>query len=167
MPIAETDIHQRLSGGANNTDPNASLGGAKSSTSITDNTLHNLFDIVASSESSAGDTEYRCFYVHNNHGTLTLQSAKIWIDTNTPAGDSVEIGLGTSAIGGTEQTIANENTAPTGVTFSTAAGEGNALSIGDIPAGSHKAIWIKRIVPASTSSYSDNFYILKIKGDTL
>lgn len=166
MPIVAADIKQRLSGGTSNTDPNDSLGGAKSSTEITDDTLNNLFDDVSGAESNNGDTEYRCFYVHNGHASLTLLSAKIWIDTNTPAGDSVEIGLGTSAIGGTEQTIANENTAPTGVSFSSAAGEANALSIGDIPAGSHKAIWVKRIVPTSTSAADNNSYVLKISGET-
>ncbi len=35
MPIVAADIDFRLSGGAANSDPNAALGGAKSSTEIT------------------------------------------------------------------------------------------------------------------------------------
>ena len=166
MPIISTDIQYRLSGGASNTDVNASLGGAKSSTSIGAG-LHNLFDIVSSAESSAGDTEYRCFYIHNNHGSLTMQSAKIWIATNTPSADtSVEIALGSSAVNGTEQTVANENTAPTGVTFSAPASEGAALSIGDIPAGQHKAVWIKRIVNAGAAAYNSDGATITVKCDT-
>lgn len=88
MPIISTDIQYRLSGGAANSDPNVALGGAKSSTSVGAG-LHNLFDIVSSAESSSGDTEYRCVYVHNNHGTLTMQNSVIWIASNTP---SAEIG---------------------------------------------------------------------------
>lgn len=122
---------------------------------------------MSSAESSSGDTEYRCIYVKNTNGSLTLQSAKVWIATNTPStSTSVEIGLGTSAVGGTEQTVANENTAPSGVTFGTAAGEGNALTIGDIASGSHKAIWIKRIVSASAGAYNDDNYVLSYAGDT-
>ena len=118
MPIISTDIQYRLSGGAANSDPNAALGGAKSSTSVGAG-LHNLFDIVSSAESSSGDTEYRCVYVHNNHGSLTMQNSVIWIASNTPSADTtIEIALGSSAVNGTEQTIANENTSPTGVTFS-------------------------------------------------
>ena len=95
MPIVSADIDFRLSGGAANSDPNAALGGAKSSTEITAASLHNLFDQVASAESSAGDVEYRCFYVHNAHATLALQNAVIWIQANTPASDTtVDIGLG-------------------------------------------------------------------------
>jgi hypothetical protein len=122
---------------------------------------------VSSAESSAGDTEYRCIYVKNTHASLTLQSAKVWIQTQTPSADtSVEIGLGTSAVNGTEQTVANENTAPSGVTFSTAANEGAALSIGNIPNGQHKAIWIKRIVGSSATAANDDSYVLSYAGDT-
>jgi hypothetical protein len=167
MPIVAADIIERLSGGSGNTDVNASLGGAKSSTALTDNTTHNLWDVVSSAESSAGDTEYRCIYVHNNHGSLTLQSAKVWINTNTPSADTaIRIALGTSAVNGTEQTIANESTAPTGVTWSTAANEGAALSIGNIPAGQHKAIWIERVISAAASAANDDSYVLSYAGDT-
>ena len=166
MPIISTDIQYRLSGGASNTDVNASLGGAKSSTSVGTG-LHNLFDVVGSAEAAAGDTEYRCVYVHNNHGTLTMQSAKIWISSNTPSTDTtVEIALGSSAVNGTETSVANENTAPSGPTFSAPASEGAALSIGDIPAGQHKAVWIKRIVNTGAAAYNNDTATLTVKCDT-
>lgn len=53
MAITATDIQFRLSGGSGNTDVNASLGGAKSSTQITSASLHNLFDQVSGDESAA------------------------------------------------------------------------------------------------------------------
>lgn len=166
MAIISTDIIYRLSGGAANSDPNASLGGAKSSTAVGTG-LHNLFDIVSSAEASAGDTEYRCIYVHNAHATLTMQSSKVWISSNTPSADTtVEIALGSSAINGTEQTVANENTAPTGVTFSAPSTEGASLSIGDILPGQHKAIWIKRIVSASAAAYNNDGATVNVKCDT-
>jgi len=167
MPIVSADIDFRLSGGAANSDPNASLGGAKSSTEITAASLHNLFDQVASAESSAGDVEYRCFYVHNAHATLALQNAVIWVQTNTPASDTtVDIGLGTSAVNGTEQTVANESTAPSGVTFSAPATEGAALSIGNIPAGQHKAVWVRRTISAAAAANNLDNVVLRVKGDT-
>lgn len=167
MPIVSSDIQERLSGGASNSDPNASLGGAKSSTQITDNTTHNLWDVVSSTESNSGEDEYRCIYVHNAHASLTLQNAKVWIQTNTPSADTaITIGLGTSAVNGTEQTVANEGTAPSGVSFSTAANEGAALSIGNIPSGQHKAIWIKRSISALAAAANDDSYVLSYAGDT-
>ena len=54
MPIVAGDIDFRLSGGAANSDVNASLGGAKSSTELVDATLHNLFDQVSGDEAQAG-----------------------------------------------------------------------------------------------------------------
>lgn len=162
MAIVSTDIKYRLSGGAANSNPAASLGGAKSSTDAS-----NYFDDVSSAEASAGDTEYRCIYVHNNHGSLTLIGAKIWIQANTPSGDTdVAIGLGSSAVNGTEQTIADESTAPTGgVTFSQPTTFAGGLSIGDIPFGQHKAVWIRRVVNAAAAAYADSF-TLRVQGDT-
>lgn len=166
MPIISTDILYRLSGGSGNTDPNASLGGVKSSTAIGAG-LHNLFDIVSSAESAAGDTEYRCFYVHNAHATLTMQNTVIWIQANTTSADTnIEIGLGTSAINATEQTVANESTAPTSVTFSSPANQGAALSIGNIPPGEHKAVWVKRIVNAAASAYNSDTATIRTLCDT-
>ena len=160
MPIASSDIQYRLSGGAANASAAASLGGAKSSNAVPSG----LFDDVTSSESSAGDTEYRCFYVHNNHGTLELQSAVVWISANT-TGDRIAIGVGSAAINGTEQTVADESTAPTSVTFSQPASKGAGLSLGSIPAGQHKAVWIRRIIAASTGASNDT-YTIRAEGDT-
>lgn len=162
MPIISTDIKYRLSGGASNTDPAASLGGVKSSTDMSSA----LLDTVTSGEAASGDTEYRAFYVHNAHATLTLEAAKLWIQANTPSADTtLEVGLGTSAVNATEQTIANEGVAPSGVTFVAAADEAGAISLGDIPAGQHRAVWIKRIVSAAAAASNDTAN-LRVKGDT-
>lgn len=162
MPIDSTDIKYRLSGGGSNTSPAASLGGARSSTEAD----AGIFDTVASAEAVAGDVEYRCIYVLNNHGSLTLVGAKLWIQTNTPSGDTtIDIGLGTSAVNGTEQTVADEQTAPTGVTFSAPTNEAGGLSLGDLGSGQHKAIWIRRTITAGAAAANDSF-LLRVKGDT-
>lgn len=161
MPIISTDIIYRLSGGAANASAAASLGGVKSNTTAAPS---GLFDDTTSAESAAGDIEYRCVYVHNNHGTLALQNAVIWIQTNT-TGNRLAIGLGSSAVNGTEQTVANEDTAPTSVTFTQPANKAGGLSIGNIPAGQHKAVWIRRTVAAATGAANDT-YLLRVEGDT-
>jgi hypothetical protein len=167
MPIVAGDIKIRLSGGSGNTDPNASLGGVKSSTEVTDASLHNLFDVVSSGESSSGDTEYRCIYVHNGHATLTLQSAKVWIQSQTSSGDtSMEIALAGEGLNATAETIANESTAPAGETFSAPSTEGAGLTLGNIPAGQHYAVWVKRIVNAAAAAFNTDTAILRVKGDT-
>jgi hypothetical protein len=168
MPIVASDIKIRLSGGAANSNVNLSLGGAKSTTEVVDNTAHNLFDQVTGSESGSGDTEYRCVYIHNNHASLTMQNVRVYIQSNsTSVDDTWEIALGSSAVNGTEQTIPDENTAPTGVTFSnTAVSYATGLAPPDIPFGQHKAIWYKRIVNPAAAAINNNSVTINVDCDT-
>lgn len=158
MPIAAEDYVARLSGGSGNASGNASLGGAKSSTAMP-TAVDQLFDGVSSSEATAGDVEYRCIYLHNANVSVTMLGAKVWISANTPnANTALDIGVGTSAVNGTEQTIANESTAPSGVAFSAPSSQGAGLALGDIPPGQHKAVWLRRTVSAgATQLASDTF----------
>lgn len=169
MSIAAADIKYRLSGGAANSDVNASLGGAKSSVDLVDNTDNNLFDDVSGDEHTAGDTEYRCIYVHNGHGSLSLTGAKVWRSAHSPGSDTVvAIGVGTAAVNGTEQTVATEADAPSGVTFSTAATDrASGLALGDLPAGQHKAVWIRRVVSAGSTPQAAASVSVQAGGDTL
>lgn len=167
MPIITGDIDFHLSGGAANAVPDASLGGIISTTQIVDATLHNLFDVVSGGESTVGDTEYRCMYVKNNHASLTLQNAEVWVQTESPSADSdEEIGLGTSAVNGIEQIVADEQTAPAGVVFSQANGQGASLAIGDIPPLEHKAIWVKRVISAVAAAYNNDSSVIRVSGET-
>lgn len=169
MAIVASDIKYRLSGGAANSDVNASLGGAKSSVELVDNTDNNLLDDVTGDEHTAGDVEYRCIYAHNGHGSLTLTGAKVWRSAHAPGADtSVAIGVGTAAVNGTEQTVATEADAPSGVTFSTSATDrASGLSLGDIGPGQHKAVWIRRTVSAGSTPQAAATASLQAGGDTL
>ena len=163
MPIVNTDIHYRLSGGAANSDPAASLGGAKSSVQFPANAV---FDDVSSTEASSGDTEYRCFYVHNAHATLTLQGAKIWIQSQTSSSDTdIAIALGGEGLNGTAETVANEGTAPSGESFSQPASFAAGLTIGDLAPGDHYPVWVRRTVNAAAASATDTWTI-RVQGDT-
>lgn len=167
MAIVSGNIDFHLSGGTSNTDPDLSIGGAISTTQITNASTHNLFDIVSSAESSAGDTEYRCFYVKNAHGTLTLQNAVIYISADASGADTdIAIAIAGEGVNGTAETPADEDTAPVGETFSTPTSFGTALSIGDIPAGQHQAIWVRRIVNTDTAAATGLGATFTVTGDT-
>lgn len=157
MPITSAQLEIRMSGGATNTAATASLGGVKSSTGFPISAF-NIFDTVSGAESTSGDTEYRCVYVHNANASLTAQNTVIWFTANT-AGNWLAMGSGSSAINGTEQTVANENTAPTSVTFTQPASAGAAISLGSIPPGQHKAVWFRRVVPAGAAAASYTFAV--------
>lgn len=166
MPIVASDIQFRLSGGAANSNVDASLGGAKSSVQIVDASLNNLFDQVSGGESSAGDVEYRCFYIHNAHATLTLEGAVLWFVSNTPSpGTLLELGLG-GAVNAVAGTVANESTAPAGVAFSAPSTKATGLIIGNIPPGQHQAVWLRRTVTAGASAFNNDNAVLRVEGET-
>lgn len=167
MPIVASDLKIRLSGGSSNSDPNAALGGAKSSTEVTDNSTHNLFDQVSGTESNAGDTEYRCVYVHNGHGSLTAQNTHVYISSNTGSADTtIDIALAGEGLNATAETIADENTAPAGETFSAPTTYAGGLDMGNIPSGQHYALWIRRTVTAGAAAVNDDAVTIKVDCDT-
>lgn len=167
MVITSAEIVFRLSGGAANSNVNASLGGAKSSTVLVDNTANNLFADSLGPESLAGSIKYRAIYVHNNNASLTMQNSKVYITTNTPSTDTVfDIGVGTAAINATEQTIANEDTAPTTVTFSQPSTYATGLTLGNIPNGQHIAIWFRRTVTANASAFNNDTVVFEVGCDS-
>jgi len=191
------------------------------------NIANELFDDVSKAESYAGDTEYRCIYLMNNHDadplldliayiaqqptaaniaialdpsgngtglvhsvvgitrsgsiataeitghpfqtgdTLTFQGADqaaynvtatvTYVDANnvsfTVSGSPATPATGTiTAKSGVAQVVANENTAPTGLTFSSPSSSGSGLSAGEIRAGFCRALWIRRTVAARNTT---------------
>lgn len=166
MSIITADFSRRLSGGAANASGNASIGGAKSSVAFP-STIDGLFDAVSAAEALAGRIEYRCFYLHNANAADAMIAARVWISTQTPlAGTVLAIGLGAAALNGTETAIANETTAPAGVTFSEPADAASGIALGNIPAGQHRAIWLRRTVNAGAGASANDTFELGFDCET-
>lgn len=167
MAVLSTDLKFFLSGGAGNSDPDASLGGVISATQVVDDTLNNLFADVSGAEHAVGSTKYRCIYLVNDSASVAY-NVKLYIDSNTTAvDDTINIGKDLAGVDGIADTIANEDTAPDpAVTFTTADGYANAIDLGDIPAGQKYAFWIKRIVSAGDTTQADNEATIKVAVDT-
>lgn len=139
-------LQWRLTGGASNSDPNASLGGVRSSQSLSATALNNLFDDVAPAEASAGDTEYRALDLYN-YGDATASLITFWWSTETSSSaTTVHNAIEASPINSTTS-IANESTQPAGTSF-LGYNSGSKLTLPDIPAGSGCRVWFKRIVTA-------------------
>ncbi len=178
MPITSSDILFKLSttaGTAGNqnaqSNPNASLGKYISTTQVSGTALNNLFDDVSGPENSAGDTEYRCIFIHNAHASLTYYNPVVYISNETSGGASIAIGVDTTAaspIGSSSAQalqVADENTAPSGVTFSSPTTLATGLELGDIPAGYCKAIWLKRTVN-NVAALNNDSVTLTVAGGT-
>ena len=156
------DLEYRLSGGAANSNPLLSIGGAMSSVEATGSTL---FDTVTSAEAAAGDTEYRCVYIYNN-GATEATSCSLWIQANTPSGDTdIAIALGGEGEGGSAETPADENTAPSGESFSSPSSAGTGLSLGNLAAGERYPVWIRRTVTAAAAASASDTFTLRVSYD--
>jgi hypothetical protein len=173
MAILTTDIKYRLSvvtasaGDAVAGTPAGALGDQFSTTIITPASLHNLFDVVTGAEAAAGVVDYRCFFVHNDHATLTLVAATAKLTSQTALGGTIAFGLDPTAISAKNSasaqavTIASETVAPAGVTFNT-----TDQLIGDMAPGTVKAIWLRRTVTAATAAINPDGVLMTVQGDT-
>lgn len=166
MSIITADFSRRLSGGAANAAGNASIGGAKSSQTMSA-AVDGLFDAVSAAQAAAGLVEYRCIYLHNASATDTMTNARAWISAQTPlAGTVLAIGVGAAAVNATETAIANEATAPVGVTFSEPANAAAGLALGSLLAGQHRALWLRRTVTAGASASANDSFELSFDCET-
>ena len=125
-----------------------------------------LFDDITKVEADTGKTYYRCIYLYNS-GTVATTDDKIdievFISSNTSGADTISIGLatqdpdtgGATGVAGTDfpAAVADEFTAPAGVTFSspTSAAPLTAFALTSAAGVTYaQGIWIKREVPAGT-----------------
>lgn len=129
-----------------------SFGGNATQNPIIANQTNKLFDDIARAESVAGDVEYRCFYIKNAHASESMTGMKLWISSDASGADSLALALDLAGVGGTANTVANENTAPSPApTFSSPTDETTALDLGTLTTGQYYGIWIRRTVPIGTS----------------
>jgi hypothetical protein len=167
--------YSTTTGSAGNTtaqgNPNNALGKYISTTQWTGGTLNDLFDDITGDENANSIVDYRCIFLHNNHGSLTLLSPKLWIASEVSGGANIALGVDTTAasvIGASSAqglTIADETTAPSGVSFSSPTTKSAGLSLGDIPAGQCKAFWFRRTATNSAALNNDGVTV-QIEGDT-
>lgn len=162
MPILQAELKYYLSGGPAGSTPAASIGGQISTTEIGAG-LHNLFDAVSSAEAAAGESEYRCVYLKNTNGTITLENAIAWLSAEGQV--NVEMGLDPAGLNGVAATPADEDTAPAGVTFAPHASEGAAAALGNMAPGDFYPIWIKRIVAVGEVAIASDSSTISFKGD--
>lgn len=176
MAITATDILYKFSvaAAAGNTTAGTaagSLGDQISTTQITDATLNNLFDDITGDENAASEAEYRGYFVHNNHGSLSWQNVVVWLSAEVAGGAVAAISVDTTGItavgSGTAQmkTIADENTAPATQTFSAPTTKGTGLTVGSIAAGSVQGLWVRRTA-ANTAAVNNDGVTIRFEGDT-
>ena len=107
-----------------------------------------LLDTVSAANSISGHVDYRCFYILNVSATA-INSVRVWI-SSIPSGSDIAVGLDPAGTSGNATTIANETTAPAGVTFSTPTTAASGLFVATVAASGKFAVWIRRTVPVGS-----------------
>lgn len=139
------------------------LGGAITATPWQDGVKHDLYDKFTPAETTSGGVFYRAVFLQNKNSTLTMEALAIFIDSITPSPDTeVKIGLAPEAKNSPIEVIANETTAPTGVTFSTPttvlAGL-NPAAIDLLP-DDYIGVWIELTVDVGAGSKANDGFTL-------
>lgn len=146
--LAEGDSH----GGTSTTDE---IGSAKNA----------LFDDVSGAEGSVGDTEYRKIFIGLGTAVAAdvLSSPKLWIASPTPGGDTISIKISSAA--GDSSNVRSDITG-TAISWSSPTIKSDGLALENLESGDAVGVWIRRVVPASTSGYADNAATIRLEGDS-
>lgn len=172
MPIVEADLIHRLSGGVANTDPNLALGGDMSTDPggvIVSDTDNNDMDDITSTEAAAGIVIYRGYFYSNEvtSAVLTWIGPVFWIESQTSSGDTdVSIAIADELKNLAMEVLANEETAPSGPSFTQPANKAAGLAIDDLDQNDFRGHWVRYNVSAAALSTLDQ-YTIRAEGDTL
>lgn len=151
-----------------------SLGKYVSTTQWTGGTINDLFPDLSGAANAAGQVEYLCVFLHNGNSANTYANPVIYISAEAAGGASIAIAVDStaaSALGSaTAQALtAASSTAPgssvTSLAYSSPTTPGTGLSLGNIPSGQVKAIWVRRTATNSTALSNDGVS-LTAQGDT-
>ena len=130
-----------------------------------------LWPDLSGDDNAASAVHYRLIFIENTHATLTYQSVKVWVSSQVSGGCDFAIGL--SPVGVVDhdsasaqgETPADEDTAPSGVTFSTPTSKATGLSIGNLAPGEVHGVWIRRTAN-DTGAVNDDGATIRHEGDT-
>jgi hypothetical protein len=146
-------LEYRLTGGAANADPNASLGGDMSSEQLSGTALNNLFANVRPPDIESGDSvRYRAIELYNN-GDAEARNVEFYF-LDTPNSESI-VAVWLDVTG--TQTIGDEETEPTGASGNwTTPLVGSKLSLDNLAVSAGHRLWIRRTVDQDADNINDD-----------
>lgn len=133
--------------------------------------LNDLFADISGAENAASTVDYAGLAILNNNSANVAENGVIYISAETAGGASIAVGVDTTATSAKGSasaqllTIANKNTAPAGVSFSSPTTIGTGLALSNIPTGNVKGVWVRRTA-ANTAALSTDGVTLAVTVDT-
>ena len=154
-------ISWKLTGGVDNTDPNASFGGYRATGEISATPKNNLFDDITPDEATTGEVAYRALSLYATGEGYS--DVKVYMDPETTSSDSqidmayggLDVGDGTSITGELE---APDQTGWVESSGFTHRNSGSKLEIdglsgeADNGEGQEARIWFKRTIDAAAAA---------------
>lgn len=134
------------------------------SQTVAPSTLNTVFDTITQAQNAADQVDYRCVFVANLNATDSITSLKLWI-AQVSGGATAAAGLDPTgltdmnAVAVQAVTIANDATAPAGVTFSSPA-IGTPFVIPVLGPRQCFAVWIRRTATGSAAAANDGIDLL-------
>ncbi len=173
MPIIEADLIHRYSGSGTASNPDLSIGGAINATDpdgvIVSDSDNNDMNDITSAEALSGIIIYHGYFYSNEitSAVLTWTDPVFWIQSQTSSGDTnVLIAIALEAKNLAIEVLADEETAPTGISFTAPANKAAGISIGSLNQNDFRGHWIQYIVSVEATAAVDQ-YTIRAEGDTL
>ncbi len=110
---------------------------------------------VSDAQRQAGITTYRAIAL-KSQGPKAVQDMRLWLPPVSGAQATYSIALETPS-GGSIQTIVDETTAPTALTFATPLTEASGLFIAAIASGDFIGLWLRKVFPVGTVADQEDF----------
>jgi len=102
---------------------------------------------IPNADRVAGSTIYRAIMLRPR-GLYGVLDIKFWLGTMTGTQSTISIGYEAQDGSGKIQTIADETTAPSGISWSSPTDEASAITISGLDVGENHGLWIRRVFPA-------------------
>lgn len=144
--------------------PGTNLGGFCSSGTLVDATVDNLFPDATGIENAEGNQDYQLYFLHNNDAQ-DLSNGTVFLQGDVPGGAIDAIALdptGPTPLASAAQQaliIANKNTAPAGVVFSSPVTAVSGLAFPVLLHGYVLPIWLRRTCQGGAAVNNDGVII--------
>ena len=102
----------------------------------------------SNAERVTGKSSYRAV-MFKNHGSTEITNLKVWQSATNYSGTRI---AKEAPVSSQIQVIANETTAPAGVSWNTGTASGTGLDIGTLAAAAEYGVWVNRVIAASATA---------------
>lgn len=131
--------------------------------------MHNLFDKTSKTQATSGIVKFRCCYVKNVHTVDPIRNPILTIPQNTISpNDEMSIGWDPAGLSSNAQTITDQHTYPTNVTFIPAPDRANGAVLGqNIPPGRTKPFWLRLVSRFGAEPMLTNALVIRLLAENL